>query len=248
VALFSGCVQDFVYPEQLEAGVKVLGDQSVDLAFPMDQTCCGLPLQMMGEKEAARAIAIQNIAAFEQGDYGYILTLCASCASHLKNAVPELFADDPVWTGRARAFADKVITFSQFVQNVLQIDPALFKGAGQRTTYHAPCHLCRGMGEHDAPKALIRKAGLTFIPAAEEETCCGFGGTYSGKFPEISSQILTRKLDDFEATGADLLVTECPGCVMQLRGGALKRGDRISVFHIAEALAEHLKNKSIAPH
>jgi iron-sulfur cluster protein len=247
VALFSGCVQDFVYPEQLEAGVKVLGDQSVDLAFPMDQTCCGLPLQMMGEKDAARAVAIQNIAAFEQGDYDYILTLCASCASHLKNAVPELFADDPVWTGRARAFADKVITFSQFVQSVLQIDPALFKGAGQRTTYHAPCHLCRGMGEHDAPKALIRKAGLTFIPAAEEETCCGFGGTYSGKFPEISSQILTRKLDDFEATGADLLVTECPGCVMQLRGGALKRGDRISVFHIAEALADHLKNKSIAP-
>ncbi len=248
VALFSGCVEDFVYPEQLEAGVKVLGDQPVDLAFPMDQTCCGLPLQMMGEKDAAKAVAIQNIAAFEQGDYSYILTLCASCASHLKNAVPELFADDPVWTDRARAFSDKVITFSQFVQNVLQIDPALFKGAGQRTTYHAPCHLCRGMGEHDAPKALIRKAGITFIPAAEEETCCGFGGTYSGKFPEISSQILTRKLDDFEATGADLLVTECPGCVMQLRGGALKRGDRISVFHIAEALAEHLKNKSIAPH
>ena len=107
-------------------------------------------------------------------------------------------------------------------------------------TYHAPCHLCRGLGEREAPRALLRDAGFDFKPAAEEETCCGFGGTYSGKFPEISSQILTRKLDDFEATGADLLVTECPGCVMQLRGGALKRGDRIEVLHIAEALAGSL--------
>jgi Fe-S oxidoreductase len=102
------------------------------------------------------------------------------------------------------------------------------------------------MGEHDAPKALIRKAGLEFVPASEEETCCGFGGTYSGKFPEISSQILKRKLDDVRATGADLLVTECPGCVMQLRGGAERAGHRLAVRHIAEVLCDRLTAEDAA--
>jgi len=240
VALFSGCVQDFVYPGQLEAGVKVLSRLPVALDFPMQQTCCGLPLQMMGEKEAARMVAIQNIEAFEQQNCDYIVTLCASCASHLKNAFPEILKDDPVMAERARRFAAKVITFSQFVQNVAAIDSTLFNGNGRTTTYHAPCHLCRGLDEHQAPQELIRKAGFEYQPAQEEETCCGFGGTYSGKFPQISAQILARKLDDIQTTGADLLVTECPGCVMQLRGGVVKRGDRIEVLHIAEALAGNL--------
>ena len=240
VALFSGCVQDFVYPGQREAGVKVLSRLPVALDFPMQQTCCGLPLQMMGEKEAARMVAIQNIEAFEQQNCDYIVTLCASCASHLKNAFPEILKDDPVMAERARRFAAKVITFSQFVQNVAAIDSTLFNGNGRTTTYHAPCHLCRGLDEHRAPQELIRKAGFEYQPAQEEETCCGFGGTYSGKFPQISAQILARKLDDIQTTGADLLVTECPGCVMQLRGGVVKRGDRIEVLHIAEALAGNL--------
>ena len=248
VALFSGCVEDFVYPEQLEAGVQVLSRLPVALDFPMHQTCCGLPLQMMGEKEAARMVAIQNIEAFEQQDCDYIVTLCASCASHLKNAFPEILRDEPAMAERARQFAAKVITFSQFVQNVVDINPALFNGSGRSTTYHAPCHLCRGLGEHQAPQALIRKAGFEYVQAQEEETCCGFGGTYSGKFPQISAQILARKLDDIKTTGADLLVTECPGCVMQLRGGALKRGDRITVSHIAEALAKNMSSEAASQH
>ena len=95
------------------------------------------------------------------------------------------------------------------------------------------------MGERQAPHELIAKGGYTFVPAAEEETCCGFGGTYSSKFPTISAQILSRKLDDARSTGADLLVTECPGCVMQLRGGAMKRQDPIEVLHLAEALGRN---------
>jgi Fe-S oxidoreductase len=93
------------------------------------------------------------------------------------------------------------------------------------------------MGERSAPKELIGKAGYDFVPAEEEETCCGFGGTYSSKFPAISAQILARKLDDVRSTGAARLVTECPGCVLQLRGGVLQRGDAVEVLHLAEALA-----------
>lgn len=237
VALFSGCVQDFVYPEQLVAGLKPLADCEVAVDFPMDQSCCGLPVLMMGEKDAARAVAEQNIAAVDSDAVDYIVTLCASCAAHLKHTYPRLLNNSPEQAERATRFAAKVISFSSLLHDVLGLEDAGNAGDGAKATYHAPCHLCRGMGVREAPRELIRKAGYDFIPAAEEETCCGFGGTYSGKFPAISAQILNRKLDDAGVTGAEVLVTECPGCVMQLRGGALKRGDRFEVLHIAEALA-----------
>jgi iron-sulfur cluster protein len=240
VALFSGCVQDFVYPEQLEAAVRLLADHRVALEFPMEQSCCGLPVQMMGEKSAACDVALQNMAAVDHRQYDYIVTLCASCASHLKHGYPQALAGDPVKAAEARDFGAKVLTFTQFAHRILKLDEKDFKPSGRAVTYHAPCHLCRGLGEREAPQALLRQAGFTFVPATEEETCCGFGGTYSGKFPQISSQILKRKLDDAMATGADLLVTECPGCVMQLRGGAARESHRLEVCHIAEALRNRM--------
>lgn len=244
VALFSGCVQDFVYPEQLTGAVKLMADRQVALTFPMDQSCCGLPVLMMGEKDAARAVAEQNISAVGAGSVDYIVTLCASCASHLKHNYPRLLAGSPLLADRAARFAEKVIAFSTFMNDVLELPSDDFIGKAEKMTYHAPCHLCRGMGVRQAPKDLIQKAGYNFIPAAEEETCCGFGGTYSSKFPAVSSQILARKLDDVQDTGADFLVTECPGCVMQLRGGFQKRGSRIEVLHLAEALARNRRNVS----
>jgi iron-sulfur cluster protein len=238
VALFSGCVQDFVYPEQLEAGLKVMAGLGIQVEFPMDQSCCGLPVQMMGEKKAARRVALQNMEAMAAERYDYIVTLCASCASHLTHGYPKLFADNPEEKRRAETFSAKVISFSRFLADVVRIGPEHFAPAsGVKTTYHAPCHLCRGLDEHQAPKTLLKTAGMEFTPAAEEETCCGFGGTYSSEFPRISAQILALKLADFEKTGAEVLVTECPGCVMQLRGGAQKAGMAVKVLHIAEALA-----------
>jgi len=240
IALFSGCVQDFVYPEQLEAAVRLLAHHRVALEFPMAQSCCGLPVQMMGEKAAARDVARQNMAAVDHRRFDHIVTLCASCASHLKHGYAQALADDPDQAAEARAFGEKVLTFTQFAHRILKLEPQAFQPSQQAVTYHAPCHLCRGLGEREAPRALLHQAGFDVKPAAEEETCCGFGGTYSGKFPEISSQILKRKLDDFKATGADLLVTECPGCVMQLRGGAERAGHRLAVRHIAEVLCDRM--------
>jgi Fe-S oxidoreductase len=193
---------------------------------------------MMGEKEAARDVARQNMAAVEKSGCDYVITLCASCASHLKNGYPKLFAEQPDMAERVASFAEKVVPFSVFLNDVLKIESGHLPGNGLKTTYHAPCHLCRGLKVKDAPHALFKKAGLEFVPASEEETCCGFGGTYSSKFPSISAQILDRKLEDVKLTGAEQLVTECPGCIMQLRGGAKKRGDRIQVRHIVEALVK----------
>lgn len=236
IALFSGCVQDFVYPEHLEAAVKLFADHRVAVRFPMDQTCCGLPVQMMGEPDAARQVAAQNVLAMKADDVDYVVTLCASCASHLKNGYPDILARHSLLALKARSMAEKVLPFSSFCNEVLdvQADPA--PSSRGKMTYHAPCHLCRGLGIRQAPHDLIEKSGYDFVPAAEEETCCGFGGTYSTKFPAISAEILNKKLDDAAATGARHLVTECPGCLMQLRGGAKRRKMDLAVHHLSEIL------------
>ncbi|HWR02915.1 MAG TPA: LUD domain-containing protein [Humidesulfovibrio sp.] len=241
VALFSGCVQDFVYPEQAEAAVKILAKHNVAVEFPMDQSCCGLPVQMMGERESSRSVAAQNVAAFDPAACDYILTLCASCASHLKHGYPDILAGDPKLAVKVQQFADKVIDFSSFVHDVLKVQPESFAGDGKKTTYHAPCHLCRGLGVTKAPRALMEIGGLNYLPAEEEDVCCGFGGTYSMKFPELSAELLKKKLANAEKTGAELLLTDCPGCIMQLRGGLEAKGSAMKVAHVAEALAERLK-------
>lgn len=241
IALFSGCVQDFIYPEQLEAAVKLLAAQHVAMTFPKDQSCCGLPVQMMGEFDAARDVAAQNITAVNPDHVDYIITLCASCASHLVKAYPQLLADRPSLASRAQRFAKKVLPITSFVHDILKMTPQQFDGPARKVTYHAPCHLCRGLNVRQAPHELIEATGVKFVPAQEEETCCGFGGTYSSKFPGISAQILNTKMADIRNTGADQLVTECPGCILQLRGGAEKMGVKIKVNHIAELLAGHLK-------
>ena len=240
VAMLSGCAQDFIYPEELEACVKILAAKNVAVDFPMEQTCCGLPLEMMGQRATAKDVAEQNMAAFRGGNYDYIITLCASCAGHLKHHYPQMMTQDA--TGQAQAFADKVIDFSSFVHDVLKLSADDLTHSAQKVTYHASCHLCRGLGVRKAPRELIA-AAAEYVPCEEEEVCCGFGGSYSAKFPEISAQLLEKKITNMRATGASRLVVDCPGCVMQLRGGAEKHGLNIKVDHISELLADNLKKK-----
>lgn len=240
VALFAGCLIDFVYPEQAEAMLRLFGNQGIQVDFPPDQSCCGLPAQMMGEKEAARDVAVQNLRAMDPAHYDLILTLCASCGSHLKESYPRLTAEIPDMEGRARQMAKKIIDFSSFVVDVLQIPAEEFQADSHalKVAYHAPCHLCRGLKVTRAPRKLLQRAGLEYAPAKDEEVCCGFGGSYSTDFPQVSAELLRRKLANVRATGADVLVTDCPGCVLQLRGGMDREsGNRIPVQHIAEVVA-----------
>ncbi len=241
IGLFSGCVQDFVYPEQMEAAFHLFAEHRVAMSFPMAQSCCGLPVQMMGEAKASRDVAVQNVRAFEKENVDYIVTLCASCASHLKHNYPVLLGNDQKMLEKTKAFTAKVIDFSSFAHDVLGLKAENFAGDSKPATFHSPCHLCRGLGVHDAPRALLRDAGLDYREADESEVCCGFGGTFSAKFPELSAEMLRKKLDHVEATGAEILLTDCPGCVMQLRGGLKKRGSQIVVQHTAEALAARRK-------
>jgi iron-sulfur cluster protein len=242
VALFGGCLVDFVYPEQGEALVKLLRDRQVRVDYPQEQTCCGLPAECMGELDMAREVAIQNLRALDPADYDQILTLCASCGSHIKRSYPLLLAREPGVGVKARQLAAKLMDFSSFLTEVLKVSPEEFLARNRKVAYHAPCHLCRGLKVTRPPRELLKIAGYQYLPAQNEEVCCGMGGTFSVDFPELSGELLKNKLDAVAATGADLLVSDCPGCVLQLRGGLEKRGGKIKVQHIAEAVAEAVKS------
>ncbi|WP_291321497.1 L-lactate dehydrogenase (quinone) large subunit LdhH [Desulfonatronospira sp.] len=241
VGLFSGCAVDFIYPEQLEAAVKVISKgKSIAQDHPENQTCCGLPALMMGEKEAARETARQNLEAFKEGDFDYIVTLCASCAAHLKYNYPKLLEADKGLEQKLKDFTGKVMDFSSFVRDVMRVSPMLFKKTGQRVGYHAPCHLCRGLEVREAPRANINLVH-EYIPTDEEEVCCGFGGSYSLNFPPVSRTLLAGKMANLQAGGISAVGTDCPGCVMQIRGGMARAGIDIEVKHVAELMAEQLK-------
>ncbi len=244
VALFAGCAGDFVYPEQLAAAMKVFEKHGVACDFPMEQSCCGLPLEMMGQRETSVSVSQQNTKAFDSSKYDAIITLCASCASHLKHSYPELIgagssADDAT-KHRCEAFVSKVTDFSSFVHNILKVDSNSFNKSDEKVTYHASCHLCRSLGVVDEPRNLIASAA-EYVPCKEEDVCCGFGGSYSMKFPGISKNLLEMKLANAQETGATRMVMDCPGCVMQIRGGAEKNQQGLKVTHIAELLAERLR-------
>jgi Fe-S oxidoreductase len=240
VALFAGCAQDFVYPEQLMAATRLLREKRVEAEFPLAQGCCGLPVQMMGERAAAERIAASNVEAFDRISSDKVLTLCASCAAHMSRRYGELTAGRPELAKKTEKFVSKIVDFSSLLKNFLKIGPEDFVGGKEKTAYHASCHLCRGLGVVEEPRALIAAAG-EYVVTPEEDVCCGFGGSYSLKFPETAAAMMARKLEGVEASGARTLVADCPGCVMQLRGGELSRGGGIKVEHMAEFLARNLR-------
>lgn len=240
-ALFSGCLADFVFPEQGEALLEILRHRNISLVFPRQQTCCGLPALMLSQMDTARQTARQNLAAFEEPDFDVILTLCASCASHMKDAYLRLFPEEPDTAVRASRFTAKLVDFSTFLTDTLAMEPVLPPSAVP-VAYHAPCHLCRGLRITRAPRELIRLAGYTYIPSRDEEVCCGLGGSYALEFPDVSARVLRRKIESLRETGASMVVTDCPGCVLQLRGGALKTGESFEVKHMVEAVALALRH------
>ena len=237
IALFAGCAMDFIYPGHGKDLMYLMEKANIQVDFPKDQTCCGLPAMMAAEEIIAKEIAVQNIKAFEAKQYDYILTLCASCASHLTHNYEKIFKEAKAPGMEFKSFTDKIIDFSSFMDRVYKF-PQTHQNMNTTVAYHAPCHLCRGLHVTNEPRALIKKAGYTYVPSKDEDVCCGFGGSYSVDFPEISSEILKKKLDNVEASGADILVTDCPGCVMQLSGGLDKRQSHIKVLHLVELLAQ----------
>ncbi len=236
VQLFITCIIDSLYPDIGEAAVKVLERAGARVEFPTAQTCCGQPAYNGGYRADARAVARHFLDVFSQTD-GPIVTPSGSCAAMIKHGYPDLFADDPVNLPRANALAARIFEFSQYLVHELGVTDVGARYDGV-LTYHPSCHLLRGLREKDAPLALlsrVRGATIVELPGAEE--CCGFGGLFSIKMPDVSGEMLARKMDNIRATDAPVVVTSDASCLTHINGGLHRQGGAQRVVHLAEVLA-----------
>ncbi|OPZ74541.1 MAG: Lactate utilization protein B [Firmicutes bacterium ADurb.Bin456] len=247
VGLFAGCLTDFIYPEIGISMVKVLESMGCAVVFPQGQTCCGYPARQLGAPEVMTEVARQNLAAFEEVCADYILTPCPTCTYALKDIYPEVTGGDPVLQARAAAMAAKVYDFAEFICNGIKDGTTRlpgFKPLDQKVTYHDSCHLKWSLGITREPRELLKTAGADLVEMPFSDRCCGFGGSYSLKYPELSALILDQKLACIRETGAGLVAVECPGCLMQLRKGLAERGEKaVQARFLAEILADQLQDQ-----
>ena len=243
VAFYAGCLLDFAYPEMGESVVRVLNAAGLEVTFPEGQTCCGAPARYSGAYEVAATNAIDNIEAFLGEDVAWVVSACPTCTVALKHEFGRALRSQgrTEWLAKADALAAKVIDFSSLVTKLVD-EGKLTLPSGERpaVTYHDSCHLKRTLHVSREPRELLGKAGHAVVEMKESDTCCGMGGSYSLKFPEISKPILEKKLEHIRQTGTLLAAMDCPGCVMQIRGGLDKAGSPVGVKHVAELLAEAL--------
>ena len=244
-AFYSGCLIDFAYPEMGESVVKILNKAGIEVIFPEGQTCCGAPARFSGAYEVAAKNAQDNIDALLSQDVQYVVSACPTCTVALKHDFIANFESlgQTESLPRAHELAAKVTDFSSLVKKLVDEGRLTFKEGRQlgKVTYHDSCHLKRTLNVSEQPRELLTKAGYEIAEMYEADMCCGMGGSYSLKLPEISAPILERKLKNIKNTGAPLVAMDCPGCVMQIRGGLDKDGAAIKVEHTAQRLAEELE-------
>lgn len=235
VTLFIQCIIDSCFPEAAWAMVRVLEKQGVELVHPKDQTCCGQPAFNAGYRQEAARLAERFLDVFEDAEA--IVCPSGSCVNMVRHHYAELFEHQPRLLARAEAVAAKTWEFTEYLVDVLGVTDvgAFWKG---QVTYHDSCHLLRGLGVADQPRALLRQVrGLELVEMTRSDECCGFGGTFAVKYPEISEALLETKLANVQSTGAET-VTGCDmGCLMHMQGMITRRGLPIQVRHIAEILA-----------
>ena len=248
VGLFPGCMTERVYPEQGEAVAIVLGALGVYVVHPPGLHCCGLIHNNSGHVAHALAMARRTIERLEGVDLDYVVSGSASCVSMIGQDYQHLFRDDPEWLPRATALSNKVIDFTSFLIKVAKLPAGSLRalsGRERELTYHDSCQGLNALGLHAEPRFLIEQAmGDRLVELGENTLCCGFGGSFSFEHPEVARRLMNRKLGNAEATGARLIATDNQGCIMHLRGGIDASGREIEVRHIAELVAERIRERS----
>ncbi len=236
VALFATCLADQLFPEVAVASVKLLRHLGVTVDFPQRQTCCGQPAYNAGYHQETREIAEHHLKVFE--GYDYVVLPSGSCGSMVKTHYPELFVEAPERYVAARELAGRTFELTTFITDVLgKVDI----GADLQhihVTYHDSCHAMRFMQVREAPRKLLKAAGATLSEAEHHDVCCGFGGLFSVKMPEISTAMARAKLAGIEASGAEVLTSTDGGCLMQLLGTIQRSTLKIKVQHVVELLWE----------
>jgi len=229
------CLGDLFFPEVGVAMVKLLRGLGVTVDFPPGQTCCGMPLFNSGYHHDAAAVAARAVKLFERSEH--VVVPSGSCAWMVKTEYPGLLRHDPALKAAAESLAARTRELSQFLVEVLGVT-TVESGFRGTVTYHDSCHLLRGLGESRSPRALLQGVkGVELVELPDSDECCGFGGSFSVRLPEVSSAILDKKLDNVERTGADCLVTCDGGCLMQMGGGLSRRRSRVRALHLAQVLA-----------
>jgi L-lactate dehydrogenase complex protein LldE len=235
VSLFIQCLVDTMFPQVGEAMITVFDRLGIPLDYPEGQTCCGQPAYNSGYRREAAAAARHFIEIFEDAEV--IVCPSGSCVHMVRHHYTELFPDDPAMAERARAVAAKTFEFSQYLVDVLGATDTQSHFTGS-VTYHDSCHLSRGLGIAAQPRILLENIhGLQLIEMRDSDTCCGFGGTFSINYPEISTAMVDEKIANILATGADAVVGCDISCLMNIQGRLSRRGKKVEVLHIAEVLA-----------
>jgi len=224
--------------------VKSLEALGYEVSFPQNQTCCGIPARYAGEMEVARDLAKLNTDVLLEEQADYVVTICPTCTMSLRHDFPKLLAGDAAWQEKAERLAAKTFNFAELAVRASGTgDQKPLAQGDERTlvTYHDACHLKRGCGVHEEPRTVLRElAGLTLTEMTDGDKCCGFGGSYSIKYPEISQEVLRNKVENIVATGASTVAVDCPGCKLQIEGGLEAAGTGIAVEHSATLLARKL--------
>ncbi|MFQ6017840.1 MAG: (Fe-S)-binding protein [Kiloniellaceae bacterium] len=235
VGLFVTCLVDLFRPSVGWAAVKLLERAGCRVAVPRAQTCCGQPAYNSGDRADTREIAARVIRACEGFDY--VVAPSGSCAAMIRAHYPALFADNPVLAEKAEHLAKRTYELVSFLTDVrgLKSVAARFDG---RVTYHDACSGLRELGIREQPRALLATvAGLRLTELPDADVCCGFGGTFCVKYPDISNVMVTNKAALIEETGADTVLAGDLGCLMNMAGKLKRRGAAVRVRHVAEVLA-----------
>ena len=244
VALFVTCLADLFRPSVAFSTISLLEQAGCRVIVPDRQTCCGQPGYNSGALEATRPVARQVIETF--ADYPYVVAPSGSCAGMIKEHYPKLFKEFPEWHNRALELAERTWEITRFLTEVLEFRPAN-RGAlaGRRVTYHDSCAGLRELGIKRQPRELLTAAGVEVTEMPLTEVCCGFGGTFCAKMPDLSEKMVDDKLANARAVEADVLLGGDLGCLLNLAGRARRLDSPLEVRHVAEVLADSLDEPAI---
>lgn len=241
VGLFVTCLVDIYRPSVGFSAIELLEKANCQVHVPESQTCCAQPAYNAGDQKSARHLAQQVITQFSEFDY--VVAPSGSCASMLKKHYPDLFQQDPAWLLKAEKLAEKTYELMSFLVDICHMDQSdqisACVASHQTVTYHDSCSGLRDLSIKQQPRSFLHKSAkisLTELPSSE--TCCGFGGAFCVKYPDISNKMVTEKSEDIEKTGADLLLAGDMGCLLNMAGKLKRQGSDIQVRHIAEILSE----------
>jgi L-lactate dehydrogenase complex protein LldE len=235
VLLFITCLVDILFPNVGVSMSKILKQLGVEVDFPEEQTCCGQPAFNSGFKQDSIELAKRFLSVFRQD--GFIVSPSGSCTSMVRIFYKELFREDQKMLDVINLLSSRTYEFSEFLVNVLKLHDIGARYNG-RVTYHDSCHAFRELRIQDEPRKLINSIkGVDFVEMKSADVCCGFGGTFSIKFPDVSLSILDEKIENIIQSGADTVVSTDMGCLMHISGALNRRKIPIKTMHIAELLA-----------